>query len=330
MPTNQDRIVAFDYLRVIAVLMVMACHWMQFHKVTPVFGSSLGAIANCFFFAMSGLALGLGWRRHGCVGFGKSFVFRRLKRLYPAFLVVSACICGCTALFFGGVSIKQTVLNLLALSWFAEIPLGGHLWFVTGLTMLYFLLFFVSRASIAKTARPIMLWLLVPVCVVAQVFLTFLGIGQSYVLMLLLAGVLSFVFAEKICDSLLKARGNFKACLLSVTVLCGSEILLLVCRSASTLWLYYWIALCSAAALFVLGFSVFGSARLVAPFGFLAGISYELYLVHYPVAGHLPLMIYFPLTIVSAFGLGQLVKAVFKLMERRHVELSKFASHDRP
>ena len=72
MPTNQDRIVAFDYLRVIAVLMVMACHWMQFHNVTPVFGSSLGAIANCFFFAMSGLALGLGWRRHGCVGFGKS------------------------------------------------------------------------------------------------------------------------------------------------------------------------------------------------------------------------------------------------------------------
>jgi peptidoglycan/LPS O-acetylase OafA/YrhL len=130
--------------------------------------------------------------------------------------------------------------------------------------------------------------------------------------MLLLAGVLSFVFAEKICDSLLKARGNFKACLLSVTVLCGSEILLLVCRSASTLWLYYWIALCSAAALFVLGFSVFGSARLVAPFGFLAGISYELYLVHYPFAGHLPLMTYFSLTIVSAWALSRIVKVLIK------------------
>ena len=171
-----------------------------------------------------------------------------------------------------------------------------------------------------------MAWLLVPACVGAQVCLAFLGIRQSYMLMLLWVGVISFVFAEKICDSLLKARGNLKACLFSVSVLCGSEVLLLFCRSASTIWLYYWIALCSAAALFLLVFSVIGSARLVAPFGFLAGISYELYLVHYPLAGHFSLLTYFPLTIVLAFGLNRLVKAVFRRMERRRIELSKLAA----
>ena len=266
----------------------MICHLGQSFG-QPLFGIA-GGVANCIFFVLSGLCLGIDWHKHGCARYDWRFLRKRIMRLYIPFLCFLIpyllVLCATDVIGFG----REVWLNMFMLSWFAKLPGAGHLWFATGMLFQYALLFGVTRLYVRTRIRGVALALIVlTICLFGQVMFVIIGVGQGYLLMMLASGVIAFLFGDRILRICKYANRRMVALSLAI---CLMGIVGLVWgwgRFNQTM--YYW--LCMAVAISII-FGCLLTIKRVSLCGgiiFVSSISYEIYLIHYPLCSGSPIFL---------------------------------------
>ena len=191
----------YDVVRVVGLWMILVCHILS-HFSSWWAGPMHDILAQCgnsVFFILSGCLLGRTWISNGCGPYGWRFVGRRLAKLWPTFAtfvvlyVVALEVCG------HALSVRQIVMNVTMLSWFAKMPAAGHLWFVTAIVIFYVSLVGVSR--IGRLARQHARGAVVTSLALTmgvQYVLWRCGIRQAYLLPFLYGASFLFLFGDRI------------------------------------------------------------------------------------------------------------------------------------
>ena len=298
--TVHMRIVALDYIRVLAILMVMFCHWGE--SIGWKYCSLAGCGANCIFFVLSGLCLGIRWREDRCSSLGIVFIKRRLIKIYIPFVIfLSLYLVVCDI----HIQSKLTVvLNYLMLSWFAKLPGGRHLWFVTGIVLCYLVLWLMSRVGSKMRINPYKsIGMVVILCVGSQGILALEGINQAYYLTLLLGATMAFIYGDKWLE-LITNRPRISFLLGAVGIIMATVIYIYKYDTiANSPVSYYWLCMVVGFSLMTMVISL-GIQRVLTSIRFIDLVSYELYLVHFPFCS------------VSSLHLAQVVdnKCVYAMM----------------
>ena len=286
---RKSRITSLEWVRGIAILLVLFCHYGQ--SVGWEKSGIAGGVANCIFFLLSGIVLGYTWRNTGGGKLGVDFLFRRFAKLYVPFILFLVPYSIILAIN-DNIGIVDIILNFLMLSWFRKLAGAGHLWFVTGISILYLLIFAVSHLRKINTLSPTKGGgILIIICILMQYGLVKFGIKQAYFVMLLVSGVITFLYGDIVMNTIVELR-NYKVLGVVISILITVVLILIkleVKRVGYTL--YYWI--CMLVATFVviicgIAIRANGVPRLV---GWISAMSYELYLVHYPFCMKSPLFV---------------------------------------
>ena len=277
--TKTQRYVEFDNLRVAALFLILACHFVRsigFYQLDL----PLGAIGNLVFFTMSGWLLGLAWNAKGCPAYGFSFLKRRWLRLAIPLWVFAVPYLIYAYFYRGGVEIMQILLNLTLLNWFARIPGMTPFWFITAIAVFYVIALVISKIAFFKQRNILPAVVLSVVFVSMQIALTICGIRFGYILIMVLLGSLAFVHAEKL---LALTRRVPKKPVLSVLFFIIAFLMLWYAYYRG--WIMngspsgYWAA-CVASILFVVMIFSVLSDKVIPGVSYLSRISYEIYLVH--------------------------------------------------
>ena len=105
----RERIVAFDYLRALAITGILLCHFCHNYNSISFLGHYFGGVFVTLFIAMSGMLFGIVWNNNSRMEYDMSFLKQRFFKLsvtyYPflilmfAFLyfvdVISSVLLGC-------------------------------------------------------------------------------------------------------------------------------------------------------------------------------------------------------------------------------------------
>ena len=295
---KKTRIATFEYLRVCAILLVVICHWMQ--GLGNLLGFVCGSVGNCLFFLMSGWLLGEHWRKNGCESYSGKFLWHRISRLYPAF-------CLFVLIYLASLLVRdiklpgelgRIALNFLMLSWFAKLPGAGHLWFVTGIMILYITLVIVSWLGAQLRGHGLVVVVgAIIVCIFAQVMMSMLGIRQGYFVTLVAVSVLMFLYGDIIGGFVLEAYRRKGKILLIVLPLvcvgCVCAVMLYDGESMSkSLTSAYWLSMLAAFSLLLITLIVVDKDKICGTvITFLSSISFEIYLVHFPLCMQSPLFL---------------------------------------
>lgn len=275
------RYVEFDALRVVALGMILICHFIRtvgFHRLDIPFG----CIGNMIFFVISGWLLGLAWGNKGYPQYGRRFLVWRILRLaVPLWLFAVPYMTYLKAIGYH-ISIKDVILNLTLLNWFDRLPGMTPYWFITGIASFYVVVLFMSRVR-NVVHRPVSSsFMIIGMAIAVQCLLSLNGIRYGYFLIMIAVGLLCFLNAKKIYDGFLQYIHI--SSMLSAAV----AILLLLC---------YWLGvthnsivvgtpICYYATIPVALFittMVFSLPRTIQAnkiVEFISSISYEVYLVH--------------------------------------------------
>lgn len=322
------RIIALDYIRALAILMVMFCHWGE--SVGWKCCSLAGCSANCIFFVLSGLCLGIRWREDRCSALGIVFIKRRFIKIYIPFVIFLSLY---LAVSDTNVLSKLTVvLNYLMLSWFAKLPGGRHLWFVTGIVLCYLVLWLMSRVgSKMRINQYKSIIVVVLLCVAIQGILALVGINQAYYLTLLLGAILAFIYGDKWLALLTsRPRESFLSGVVGIIMVMLMYIYKYDAFVNSPV-AYYWGCMVVGLSLMAMVMSS-GIQREHASISFIGIISYELYLVHFPFCSSSSLhlaqvvdskcvyaMVFFVVSVVAAYLLRLVSLKCQKIIERCNI-----------
>lgn len=136
------RLSELDYIRVIAVGLILLCHYLEYSGLNVGVGRYLGGVGNAIFFLLSALLYCFKYnidnQNIAYVYFDyKNFIKRRgvkfCSSIWPFLMLIIA-----LYLIFGiAFSWFKVGLNFLFLSYFAKMPGISHLWFVTVLMACY-------------------------------------------------------------------------------------------------------------------------------------------------------------------------------------------------
>ena len=290
---KHNRVAIYDWIRALAIVCVVICHWLQ--GLDTAHGFIGGLLGNSLFFIMSGLLLGKQWRNVGSVPYGSRFIFRRVCRIYPAFILFTI-VYSITLLCTGYMDWAKISMNFLMLSWFAKLPGAGHLWFVTGIMMLYVLLLIASRLGRVVVGHPILSCVSILVLsVAAQIAMDIAGIRQSWFIPLLTVTALAFFHGDDIIEWITLNRRKLAlspGLMLFVVMLMAIIFCLDKWFMLEHLTLAYWIGVMCAIGIVCSAFALISSDRgCPRVVSFLSGISYELYLFHYPFCMNSPLFL---------------------------------------
>ena len=66
-----NRIHTFDYIRSLAILIIVACHYLEYSDVNVGLGRYFGLVGNMLFFLLSALLYGKNLARYEIAGGGK-------------------------------------------------------------------------------------------------------------------------------------------------------------------------------------------------------------------------------------------------------------------
>ena len=196
---NKYRNSGLDLVRVLALWCIMTCHFCSVYgnPLSEAIHDIFAVLGNSMFFILSGLLLGRKWRADGCPSYGFGFVIRRIKRLYPPFVVFVALYV--VMLLCKGIEVPawRILMNIGMLSWFSKLPGAGHLWFVTGMMILYFVFMGASRFGYGIRVRIEAWWIWLFVAVgIALVLLHFSGFRQTYFIVFVLGSLIAFLYGD--------------------------------------------------------------------------------------------------------------------------------------
>lgn len=276
----------FDRLRVAALMMILACHFVRsigFYSLDL----ALGAVGNFIFFVLSGWLLGLAWQGTGSGSLGLSWLKRRLTRLALPLWVFA--IPYFVLLLLTGFDLKITdvVMNLFLLNWFARLPGMTPYWFITAIAGFYLVVAAITHIGRLNENRLKVILTAIAVVGVAQAGFAMVGVRQGYVFALFVCGVIAFCFASEMLEFVERLRKNNARMIPLVCI--GGAIFICEWIGFANGWIEtgtthcYWITMPVACAI--------SMAILLLPrictkgITFLSGISFEMYLVHSAMLG---------------------------------------------
>mgnify|MGYP000138902397 CR=1 FL=1 len=86
----RERIVAFDYLRALAITGILLCHFCHNYNSISFLGHYFGGVFVTLFIAMSGMLFGIVWNNNSRMEYDMSFLKQRFFKLsvtyYPFFI----------------------------------------------------------------------------------------------------------------------------------------------------------------------------------------------------------------------------------------------------
>lgn len=87
----RERIVAFDYLRALAITGILLCHFCHNYNSISFLGHYFGGVFVTLFIAMSGMLFGIVWNNNSRMEYDMSFLKQRFFKLsvtyYPLSLI---------------------------------------------------------------------------------------------------------------------------------------------------------------------------------------------------------------------------------------------------
>ena len=191
------RYAEFDVLRVVALGMILACHFIRsigFHRLDI----PLGCIGNMIFFVMSGWLLGLAWESKNHPVYGWQFLKRRLVRLAVPLWLFAVPYMIWFKVSGHSLAAKDVFLNLALCNWFARIPGMTPYWFITAISAFYIAVIALSRVKLQKSRPLLVAAILATFAILIQTALSFCGIRYGYILVLMSCGALAFLNANRL------------------------------------------------------------------------------------------------------------------------------------
>lgn len=278
-----NKIYSFDYIRAISIIGIVLCHFSYNFCGTQWLGNWLGNTFIALFLIMSAVLLGLSWSGKGKPKYGFAFLKHRFVRLsgsYYIFLILMFSFC----FLVGGYSlgVKDVLMHFMYLPWFDKIDGFGHLWFVTMIILCYLSLVCITRLELSQKKSKVLLYFLLILCsLFLQCILTFHGL-PGYMFYYLTLYVIVFLEAPSIMEFLRKISWLYLFAFVVITVFTlvvakcglGSEYLSVDKLSG----------IVSALCLLFIFLKVFNTAGCNKLASFVAGISFEIYLVHHVFA----------------------------------------------
>ena len=77
----RERIVAFDYLRALAITGILLCHFCHNYNSISFLGHYFGGVFVTLFIAMSGMLFGIVWNNNSRMEYDMSFLKQRFFKL---------------------------------------------------------------------------------------------------------------------------------------------------------------------------------------------------------------------------------------------------------
>lgn len=278
-----NRIISFDYLRAIAIIGIVVCHFCFNFKEMAWLGHWCGNTFNALFLMMSGLLLGMAWNKKGRPGYGLGFLehrFVRLAKVYYPFLVMMFAFCYTVGGYHIG--IKDVVMHLLYLPWFDKVDGFGHLWFMTMIAICYLAVVPVSRLKTLNGEGDFWKYgLLIAVSILLQVVVSSKGL-PGYMFTYLVLFMIMFDKASTIVDWC--SKQNFVVTLVCAAVLAGT----LVCCYCE--WhdgndvVAKLLGVLAASACLCVAMALFRKVNENKVVSFISNISLEIFLMHHVFA----------------------------------------------
>ena len=273
----------FEYLRVFALGLILACHFSRSVGCKGI-DIALGALGNIIFFALSGWLLGLSWRIKGYNRLGGRWLSHRIMRLcIPLWVFVVPYL---VYLHHDGyhLNVKEVILNMSLMNWFARLPGTTPYWFLTAITMFYMLISMLTHVPDIQKKR--LLCVIVGIAIVAggQGVLAWFNIRQGYALTLFFCGLLTFLYGEELLAWIVRKHSVRYVAIFAGGV--GIMLFIVECFVFGKGWikagetLGYWISLPVAGLASYLILALASTWKRSGAIQFLAGISFEMYLVH--------------------------------------------------
>lgn len=270
------RVNSFDYIRTIAIFMIVICHYLMFSGINEGVARYLASTGNVMFFILSALLYGGKRMEDGSFvknGGGK-FLIKRLFKLgasaWPFLIVLTICF----IIYDVNFRWVDIGLNFAFMGYIAKLPGNGHLWFLTVMMMCYVECLLVCRYyEKLRSFATCFLLVLVVMMIVSESF----GFpGNAFAIL----GLYGFVLLKR--DWFLekaKCMGKI-ACICTValnviTLILDNEGLFLQYRIIHYLLTY----LCGISLLALL-VKIMPEKENKA-IRFISGISFEMYLVHH-------------------------------------------------
>lgn len=278
----KGNIYAFDYLRSISITGILICHYLFNWYLTFGLGRFFGCTFNALFIGMSGLLLGMRWHSSGRKELSFSYLkhrFGKLARTYYPFLVLMFLFL--TYVDGYSLSTKNIVTHLLFLPWIDKLPGFEHLWFMTMIAVCYVAIYILSKLKHIDFGWKSYVVISVIVCAIHTLLLK-MGLPGQMLLYLWLF-ILCFYHSNDIrawCD-----RRESKI-MTMVYVIMLMAIVALFCFGLYDKYRLVgeWLGVLAAALIAVIILSTCRNAKGNQMITFVAGISFELYLVHHVMA----------------------------------------------
>lgn len=142
---SSNRIVSFDFIRVLSIIGILICHSCNKFPEYDWFGFFCACTFNFLFLILSAFLMGMSWRNRGQKTMGISFLRSRLIKLsssYYPFLIFLFLL-----LYFHGTHIDphKYITHILFLPWFDKIGGFHHLWYMTLIVICYVSIIFLSK-----------------------------------------------------------------------------------------------------------------------------------------------------------------------------------------
>lgn len=266
---------SLDYIRVIAIMSIVVCHFLIFCTDDVGIGRLLAGGGNILFFLLSALLYGRKWEKNRYKSISPfPFMKRRFLKLGASLWPFLICLLILYVLVGVEFSAVIAALNFLFLGAFAKLPDNGHLWFLTVMMMCYASFVLLSRKQLCNIA----LCLLGGVCFALFLVLEFYGFPGNF---LLIIGLSSIIFSRAhILSDIMRSVSK------------GLVFLLFVSVSVVSVWLlerglFESNRIIAYIMLDVFGIIAFLFLLKIVPsthniiIVFISSISYEIYLVHH-------------------------------------------------
>ena len=85
----RERIVAFDYLRALAITGILLCHFCHNYNSISFLGHYFGGVFVTLFIAMSGMLFGIVWNNNSRMEYDMSFLKQRFFKSFSYILSIS-------------------------------------------------------------------------------------------------------------------------------------------------------------------------------------------------------------------------------------------------
>lgn len=285
---ENKHIITLDYIRVVALAGVVFDHWLQRFTNTVLYYSGLwmGGVCVTIFFSLSAYLFGKRWRQQKYASFSPvSFLKKRCLRIYAPLWLVLLLIIPMEFYWAHSFDIKTVFFNFIGLGWVKPFSVGGHLWYITMMMILYVAFIFFSFFRLDKMSLG--LWLFVLAAIVflyaafPNLFMTYSHAGPP--LFLWMAGLLFYKGGE--IEALI-TKHSFLA-ILTVIVLSVTSWLLYIKVPGWHDDFKQWATLTTGLVgfiIFVVLMTIISTTRKeFVLINHIASLSYEYYLVHLPL-----------------------------------------------